>query len=133
MKLFSSFHKVKEQEETINNSYYGGFVVSKNVSAGKQVKYTFREQAPKNLKELNGWNIYSYDDDEEYVNNPANFEILSAASVKKICPLMLKIYEAPYGTDICWLYDKKGNLTGFYDLASDKETSLEEILKIDKK
>lgn len=110
----------------INDAHYGGFIVSKNVSAGKKIKYTFRKHS--NINALNGWTIYSDEDDDEYVNNADNFEILSATSIKKINPEMLKLFEAPYGTDLCWLYDKKGNFMGFYDLITNKEVTIDEVL-----
>ena len=40
---------------------------------------------------------------------------------------MLEIFEAPYGTDLCWLYEKGVNV-GFYDLVQERETTIEEIL-----
>lgn len=36
--------------------------------------------------------------------------------------------EAPYGTDICWMYEK-GVLTGFYDLVNNEETDIKRILE----
>ena len=112
--------------ENINDSAYGGFMVSKNVCANRPIRYTYREKSSN--ENLNGWTIYSCDDTQEYVNNPDNFVILSATSINKINPLILKIFDAPYGTDLCWVYDKKGKFTGFYDLKDDKDTTLEEIL-----
>lgn len=110
----------------ISNSNYGGFLVSKNVIAGVPVRYSFREKS--SIAQLNGWNLYSIEDDEEYVSDNKNFIILSAESISKIAPVIIEIFEAPYGTDLCWLYEE-GVHVGFYDLTSDKETSIDEILK----
>ena len=41
---------------------------------------------------------------------------------------MLEIFNAPYGTDLCWLYEEDVHI-GFYDLINEKEISIEEILK----
>ncbi|EHE1063235.1 DUF2185 domain-containing protein, partial [Listeria monocytogenes] len=60
----------------INNSDFGGFIVSKNVIAGKPIRYTFREKSE--MPSLNGWNVYSIDDDEDYVNQADNFQVLGA-------------------------------------------------------
>ena len=109
----------------INNNDYGGFVVSNNVIEGKPIRYTFREESE--IPQLNGWTINSIEDDDEYVNNPDNFKILGATSIVKLAPVILEIFDAPYGTDLCWLYEE-GVHTGFYDLAKDKETSISEIL-----
>lgn len=107
------------------NSAYGGFVVSKNVSKGHPIGYSFREESA--VPQLNGWTMYSVVDDEAYISNPANFDILSAESVYQLAPVMLEIFDAPYGTDLCWVYEQ-GVHTGFYDLAADHPTTIEQIL-----
>ena len=109
----------------INNSAYGGFLVSKNIVSGKPVKYSFREKS--SIQQLNGWNLYSTEDDEEFINNSDNFVVLSAESVSKLAPVILEIFDAPYGTDLCWLYED-GVHIGFYDLVADKEITINDIL-----
>lgn len=112
----------------INNNDYGGFIVSKNIVSGVPIRYSFREKS--SILQLNGWNLYSMNDDDEYVTNSSNFVILSAESIYKIYPVLLEIFDAPYGTDLCWLYEE-GVHIGFYDLAVDRETTIDEILKKD--
>jgi len=112
----------------INNNEYGGFVVSKNIVSGVPIRYSFREKS--SIQQLNGWNLYSMNDDDEYINNSSNFVILSAESISKVAPVVLEIFDAPYGTDLCWLYEE-GVHIGFYDLAADRETTIDEILKND--
>jgi hypothetical protein len=109
----------------INNNEYGGFVVSKNIISGIPIRYSFREKS--SIPQLNGWNLYSMNDDDEYVNDSTNFVILSAESVCKISPIILEIFDAPYGADLCWLYEEDVHI-GFYDLVADKEITIEEIL-----
>jgi len=109
----------------INNDDFGGFIVSKNIVAGIPVRYSFREES--SISQLNGWNLYSEKDDNDYVNNSDNFVILSAGSIQKIAPVMLEVFNAPYGTDLCWTYED-GVHIGFYDLKADRETAIEEIL-----
>lgn len=109
----------------INDVAYGGFVVSKNVNSGRPIRYTYRKKS--SISELNGWTIYSCDDDQAYVENTDNFVILGATSVYKIAPVMLEIYDAPYDTDLCWMYE--GNIhIGFYDLTRNSDTTIDEIL-----
>lgn len=110
----------------INNLDFGGFIVSNNVSKGYPIKYVFREKSE--ISKLNGWTLYSEIDDEAYVNESRNFTILSADSIVKIAPVMLEIFHAPFGTDLCWLYEQDVHV-GFYDLKADKEVMIEEILK----
>ncbi len=112
------------------NGIYGGFIFSKNILAGKPVRFSFREKSE--LLSLNGWTLYSCDDDDEYVSNPDNFQIVGENTIKKYAPLLLKIFTAPYGTDLCWLYkeNKFGFMVfvGFYDLKKNCEVTIQEIL-----
>ena len=107
------------------NDNYGGFVLSRNVKNGLPIAYTYREES--RLLQLNGWTIYSSSDDEEYVNNPQNFEIVSAKTMFSIVPVMEEIFEAKYGTNLAWLYEE-GVHVGFYYLNEEKEVKISEIL-----
>ena len=109
----------------IQNNDYGGFIVSKNIMNGEPIRYSYREESA--IPQFNGWTLYSIKDDEQYVNNSDNFVVLSASSIFEIAPVMLEIFDAPYGTDICWLYEKDVHI-GCYDLKEDRETTIEEIL-----
>lgn len=109
----------------VNNEAYGGFIVSNNILSGVPIRYTFREKS--SIKELNGWNLLSEKDDDEYLANAKNFTILNAESIYKIAPQLIEIFDAPYGTDLFWIYEQ-GVHTGFYDLVKERETSIEEIL-----
>ena len=108
----------------INNSEYGGFVVSKNILKGIPIAYSFREKAT--VENLNGWTIYSANDSDEYVNDPKNFTIINATTIYQIAPVILEIYHAPYGTDLYWNYHKNIH-TGFYDLKDENEIAINEI------
>ena len=110
----------------INNDLYGGFMVSKNVYNGVPVRYSFREES--SIQQLNGWNLLSEKDDDEYVKNPNNFIIINAQSMLKIAPQLLEIFDAPYGTDLFWLYEK-GVHIGFYDLKTEKQVFIEEMVR----
>lgn len=131
MGLFNKFktnniNDNRKYRTQINDSDFGGFMVSKNVIAGIPIRYTYRERS--SIENLNGWTIYSCDDNDEYVNNPDNFDIMGATSINNIAPIMLLLFDAPYGTDLCWMYDKKGKHIGFYDLVKNENTTLEKIL-----
>lgn len=108
----------------INNIAYGGFVISKNVLAGIPIRYSYREKSF--LKELNGWNVLSEMDDDDYVNNSNNFCIVNAETMYKIAPVMMEIFDAPYGTDLFWIYEE-GVHIGFYDLIKEEEVSIKQI------
>ena len=107
------------------NDAYGGFMVSKNVLNGVPIRYSFRE--PSSIPQLNGWNLFSELDDDEYVNNPDNFVIVNAETIYSLAPQMLEIFDAPYGTDLFWVYEENIHIS-FYDLVADKITSIEQIL-----
>ena len=109
----------------INNNDFGGFVVSNNILDGKAIRYSYREKSA--IPQLNGWTLLSIEDGDAYLSNSKNFSVLGANSMVKIAPVMLEIFEAPYGTDLCWLYEEDVHV-GFYDLAKDRETTIEEIV-----
>ena len=108
-----------------DDSYYGGFVISKNVNLGRPIRYSYREQSM--ISQLNGWTLYSCDDNNEYVSDTNNFIVVGATTIRKLAPVMLELFDAPYGTDLCWLYEKDV-LVGFYDLKANRNTTIEEIL-----
>ena len=110
----------------IDNSLYGGFVVSKNVLRGVPIRYSYREESER--ADLNGWTLYSELDDDKYVRKSENFLIVSAESIYKIAPVMIEIFNAPYGTDLFWKYEE-GVHVGFYDLKNDKDVEIQEILQ----
>ncbi|MBR1597351.1 MAG: DUF2185 domain-containing protein [Lachnospiraceae bacterium] len=112
----------------INNDLYGGFMVSKNIINGRPIRYSYREKS--SIPQLNGWNLLSDVDDDEYISNPQNFVIINAQSVNDLAPQLLEIFDAPYGTDLFWIYEE-GVHVGFYDLKTDKQVEIEEILSPD--
>lgn len=110
----------------IRNEDFGGFIVSKHIMEGSRIRYSYREKS--SIRELNGWTLYSMKDNDTYVNDSRNFVILNAESIQKIAPVLLEIFNAPYGTDLCWLYEDDVHI-GFYDLKDEQEISIAEILK----
>lgn len=106
-------------------SKYGGFIVSNNVICGHPILYTYRERS--NIPQLNGWTILSSIDDNEYASNPRNFTILDIDSILQLSPVLLEIFGAPYGTDLCWLY-KEGVHIGFYSLKDNVEVSIDDLI-----
>lgn len=108
-------------EQQNNNAAYGGFVVSNNVLAGRPVGYSFREES--SIPQLNGWTLYSVDDDQEYIEDPHNFQVVTASTLMKYAPVMLEMFDAPYGTDVAWVYEE-GVHTGFWDLTTNQPADL---------
>ncbi len=45
-----------------------------------------------------------------------------------MAPVMFGIFEAPYGMDLCWLYEE-GVHIGFYDVVADKEVTIDAVIK----
>jgi hypothetical protein len=111
---------------SVKNELYGGFLVSKNVIKGIKILYTYREKS--NIQELNGWNILSEIDDENYLSNSDNFSIINAESMFKIAPVLNEIFDANYGTDLFWKYENNIHV-GFYDLIKEQDTDISQILK----
>lgn len=111
---------------SIPNDLYGGFVVSKNVIKGIPILYTYREKS--SIPQLNGWNVLSEIDDENYISNPNNFSIINTESMYKIAPVLNEIFNADYGTDLFWKYESNVHV-GFYDLIEEQDTDISQILK----
>lgn len=109
----------------IDNDLYGGFIISKNVYRGVPVRYSFREKS--SIPQLNGWDLLSEQDDDAYIQNPENFMIINAKTLSELVPQLLEIFEAPYGTDLFWIYEKEVHI-GYYDLKAEKEVTIKEIL-----
>ena len=126
MSLFYFLKKNKDDKEN-DNSNYGGFIISKNITNnGVKAKWIFREEPTKS--NLNGWYLYSEKDDQDYISNPNNFEIVSASTIKQIVPVLLMIVNAPYKTDLTLKYEQDV-VVGFMDTNTGKEMTIDEILK----
>lgn len=109
----------------IDNSLYGGFIISKNVLAGIPIRYSYREKS--SIEQLNGWTFLSEKDDDEYVNDPKNFIIVTMETIMNLAPVVAEIFDAPYGTDLFWKYEK-GVHIGFYDLKNDRDVTIDNIV-----
>jgi hypothetical protein len=94
--------------------------------SGHPVGFTFRE--PSSFSQLNGWTLYSVDDDDAYANQPDNFVIVSAETIAHLSPVVIELFYAPYGTDLTWLYEK-GVHIGFWDNNGQREVTIAEILE----
>lgn len=103
----------------IDNSYFGGFVISKNITKnGMKAKRIFRKES--SIAQCNGWNIYSENDDQEYISNPSNFEIVTAETVARFIPEILNVFNAPYGTSLSVKYNNDV-FVGFVDEKTGKD------------
>lgn len=113
-----------------NGSVYGKFLFSKNIYDEKRVVYAVREKSDSPL--LNGWTLYSCDDDDEYKANPDNYETVEVFIVKVYARQLIDIFNAPFGTKIQFLYTEqslgKYKFSGFYDMNKNRETDVDEII-----
>ncbi len=109
----------------VNNSDFGGFIVSKNILNNHNVRYSFREKSSK--QDLNGWTLYSIIDDDEYISDFKNFSIVNAQTLFELVPVMFEIFNAPYGTDLFWKYENNTHV-GFYDLTKEKDIDIVDIM-----
>ena len=110
----------------IDNTFYGGFIVSNNILNGIPIRYSFRE--PSSIEQLNGWALYSEIDDNDYISDSNNFKIVNMETLYAKAPVFEELFSAPYGTDISWLYEENVHV-GFYDLTTDKKVSISEIVE----
>lgn len=110
----------------IDDSAFGGFVVSNNVLAGVPARYAFRE--PSEVAALNGWTVYSDVDDDAYVSDPGNFTVVTASTLARLSPAVVDVFDAPYGTDIALLYDDEGHFAGYWDNEGEREVTRAQVL-----
>ncbi len=109
----------------IENIEYGAFLMSKNIyEKGIPTGFANREENP--IDVANGWWIMSAVDDDDYLK-PENFSYVSMKTVLTFIPEFIDFYDAPYGTDIGWIYED-GKHKGYWDYVKDKETTVKEIM-----
>jgi hypothetical protein len=82
----------------------GGSVVSKNILERRgRLRWAVRE-LPKNPVD-NGWLFFSEIDDEAYLADPANLQVVSFATVAAIEPAVIPILHLPVGTDLVFVHE----------------------------
>lgn len=83
----------------------GGTIVSKSILSGKRpLKWLFREEGGYG----NGWIAFGEGDDDEYVNNPDNMQIVDFNTLANIEPMVVNVFYMPIGTDLEFVSDKSG-------------------------
>ncbi|QCQ17192.1 DUF2185 domain-containing protein [Microbacterium sp. RG1] len=93
--------------EYVKNS--GGSIVSKNVLERRApLRWAFREKAVDAVD--NGWRFLSEIDDDDYINDPANLQVVSFNTVVDIEPAVLPILYMPVGTDLTITRDEAGRI-----------------------
>lgn len=93
--------------EYVKNS--GGSIASKNVLERRApLRWAFREEGVDAVD--NGWRFLSAIDDDDYINNPANLQVVSFNTVVDIEPAVLPILYMPVGTDLTIVRDETGRI-----------------------
>jgi hypothetical protein len=87
----------------------GASIASKNVLEKRApLRWAFREEEVDAVD--NGWRFLSEIDDDEYINNPANMQVVSFNAVVDIEPAVLPILHMPVGTDLTIIRDEPGRI-----------------------
>lgn len=87
----------------------GGSIASKNVLERRALlRWAFREEGVDAVD--NGWRFLSEIDDDDYINNPANLQVVSFNTVVDIEPAVLAILYMPVGTDLTIIRDGAGRI-----------------------
>ena len=77
----------------------GACIASANVLSGAgRVRWMVRN--PPQAPEDSGWRFFSEFDSEEYINDPANVQVVDYNSVCAIEPAVIAVYPLPVGSDI---------------------------------
>jgi hypothetical protein len=82
----------------------GGSIVSKNIlERNGRLRWAVRE-LPKNPVD-NGWLFFSEIDDEAYLANPDNLQVVSFTTVATIEPAVIPILHLPIGTELVFVHE----------------------------
>jgi hypothetical protein len=77
----------------------GGSIVSRRVLDGTSaLKWMFREESVNPVD--NGWRFLGIDDDEDFINDPANMVVADFNTVAEIEPAIIPIWSLPVGSDL---------------------------------
>lgn len=83
--------------EYVANS--GGSIVSRNILDGKgRLRWLVRE--PQANPVDNGWRFFSDIDDEQFLSDPNNLQVVSFNTVADIEPAVIPLLNWPVGTDL---------------------------------
>lgn len=117
----------------INNDAFGGFIVSKDIIDNGAPIYNIYRIEPKQPG-LNGWAILSKKSFDNFGNNDLQLEaVYTAQSLFSVQPIMLELFDAPFGTDVVFIYPQDNTKIpiGFWDLNKDCEIDFDQILHPD--
>lgn len=117
----------------INNDAFGGFIVSKEIIDNGAPIYNIYRIEPKQPG-LNGWAILSKKSFDNFGNTDLQLEaVYTAQSLFSVQPIMFELFDAPFGTDVVFLYpqDNTEIPIGFWDLNKDCEIDFDQILHPD--
>ena len=82
----------------------GACMATRNVMEERgRVRWMVRN--PPQAPEDSGWRFFSEFDSEEYINDPANVQVVDYNSVCAIEPAVIAVYPLPVGSDIELRYD----------------------------
>ena len=77
----------------------GACVATRNVMEMRgRVRWLVRQQPQ--APEDSGWRVFSEFDDDDYVNDPANSQVVDYNSVCAIEPAVIAVYPLPVGSDV---------------------------------
>ena len=105
-----------------NNSI---FIITRPVQSGNPVRFCWRHE-PDDDVGTNGWALFSGEENEEDMKATI---LVGRPLAERLAPGIKEIVDAPVGTEIGFQYDKNGNHVGYFDMVTQKNMTVEEILK----
>lgn len=85
-----------EVSEIITKPMGYGLVTDRILVDGKSITYMYREE-PDN-KQDSGWRFFAGDEDEDYLDNEANIELMNINIIAHYDMSIIPYLEAPYGS-----------------------------------
>lgn len=93
-KIFTK--SIDEVSEIITKPMGYGLVTDRILVDAQPITYMYREE-PDN-KQDSGWRFFAGDEDEEYLDNEANIELMNVNTIAHYDKSIIPFLEAPYGT-----------------------------------
>ncbi|RLZ08644.1 DUF2185 domain-containing protein [Faecalibacter macacae] len=93
-KIFTK--SMDEVSEIITKPMGYGLVTDRILVDGQSINYMYREE-PDN-KQDSGWRFFAGDEDEEYLDNETNIEIMNVNTIAHYDKSIIPFLEAPYGS-----------------------------------
>ena len=95
------------KEIYVTNGPEGCFASNRITVEGRKIGYMYREEPDVDSDfPDSGWRFFAGDEDEEYTNNPDNFNVFRLNTICNYDQTIIPYLDAPYNTAYVWEKDE---------------------------